>query len=391
MTPNIDRHLSANVLRFISACTLVASKPDKQPAGHEHAETRADEGISAMKAWRAAGAVWAGLLLAVVLATGARAAETNTNIKFSLDRGFEGPSALFLLPLDKGYYKAEGLNVSIDPGNNPLEPIKRVASGDYDMGFADINALIKFRDANPKAPVKAVFMVYNRPGFAVIGRRSRGIRAPKDLEGKKLGAPDHDSSFAQWPIFVKANGIDAAKVKIENIGVPVRDPMLAAGQVDAITGLSYSSYIDLKDKGVPIDDLVVLLMADYGVDLYGNAIIVNPKFAAAHPDAVKGFLRAFLKGLRATVRSPANAISFVLDRADGGRKDLELDRLKMVIDENVVTPEVKADGYGGVDEARFAKAIDQLALAYKFRSGKPKPDAIFDASYLPPAAERKAE
>ena len=341
-----------------------------------------------MSAGRAGWATWAGLLLAATLVSGATAAESK--ITFSLDRQFEGPSAIFLLPLDRGYYKAEGLNVSIDPGKNTQEAITRVASGDYDMGVADINALIKFRDANPKNPVKAVFMVYNRPAFAVIGRKNRGISSPKDLEGKKLGATAGSIAFAQWPIFVKANGIDAAKVTIENIGLPVRDPMLAAGQVDAIVGLSFSSYIDLKDKGVPVDDLVVLLMADYGVKLYGNAIIVNPKFANEHPDAVKGFLRAFVKGLKKTVQSPAAAIGFVLERADGASKNLELERLKMVISDDIVTPEVKANGYGGIDEARFAAAIDQLALAYKFQSAKPKPDAIFDASFLPPAAERKA-
>ena len=87
---------------------------------------------------------------------------------------------------------------------------------------------------------------------------------------------------------MQANGIDASKVTIENVGFPVREPMLAAGQVDAITGFSFSFFINLKDKGVPVDDIAVLLMADYGVDLYGNAIIVNPKFAAEHPDAVQG-------------------------------------------------------------------------------------------------------
>src|SRR5665811_208546 len=229
---------------------------------------------------------------------------------------FEGPSAPFLLPLDKGYYKAEGLDVSIDTAANSLEPISRVASGAYDMGFGDINSLIKFRDANPGMPIKAVFVLYNRPPFAIVGRKSRGISAPKDLEGKKLGAPALDAAYAQWPIFVQANGIDAAKVTIENIGFPVRNPMLAAGQVDAITGFSFSSFINLKDKGVPVDDIVVLLMADYGVNLYGNAIIVNPKFAAEHPDAVKGFLRAFVKGLKETVKLPSTAVDSVLRRND---------------------------------------------------------------------------
>jgi len=338
--------------------------------------------------------ILAGTLLATALLTGAGlsvAAAADTDIKFSLDFKFEGPSAPFLVPLDKGYYKAEGVNVTVDTASGSLEPINRVASGTYDMGFGDINSLIKFRDANPTVPLKAVFMVYNRPPFSIVARKSRGVTKPKDLEGKKLGAPAADGAYAQWPIFVQANGIDASKVTIENVGFPVREPMLAAGQVDAITGFSFSSFINLKDKGVPVDDIVVLLMADYGVNLYGNAIIVNPKFAADHPDAVKGFLRAFVKGLKETVKSPATAVDSVLKRNDIAKKPTELERLTMAIRDNIVTPEVKANGYGGIDEARFSKAIEQIGLTYKFKNAPPKPEDIFDASYLPAAATRKFE
>ncbi len=340
-----------------------------------------------MSARRAGRSARAGILFFAMLATGATAAETP--IKFSLASKVAGPSAPFLLALDKGYFKAAGINVAIDDATGSLESITRVASGNYDMGVADINALIRFRDANPKLPVKAVFIVYNRPPFAVIGRKSRGISLPKDLEGKKLGAPAADSAFAEWPIFAKGNGIDVAKVTIENIGMPVRDPMLAAGQVDAITGTSFVSFVDLKDKGVPVNDIVVLLMADYGVDLYGNAIIVSPKFAAAQPDAVRGFLRGFLMGLKEAVKSPDAAVNTALNRNDAVKKDSEVERLKMAIRDNILTPEVKANGYGGIDNARFSRAIDQLALATKFKSAKPKPDDIFDDSFLPPAADRK--
>jgi len=338
--------------------------------------------------------ILAGALLAAALLTGAdltAAAAAETDIKFSLDFKFEGPSAPFLLPLDKGYYKAEGVNVTVDTAAGSLEPINRVAAGTYDMGFGDINSLIKFRDANPTVPLKAVFMVYNRPPFSIVTRKSRGVTKPKDLEGKKLGAPAPDGAYAQWPIFVEANKIDASKVTIENVGFPVREPMLAAGQVDAITGFSFSSFINLKDKGVPVDDIVVLLMADYGVNLYGNAIIVNPKFAAEHPDAVKGFLRAFAKGLKETVKSPATAVDSVLKRNDIAKKSTELERLTMAIRDNIVTPEVKANGYGGIDATRFSKAVEQIGLTYKFKNAPPKPEDIFDASYLPAAAIRKFE
>jgi NitT/TauT family transport system substrate-binding protein len=330
--------------------------------------------------------IWAGALLAATLATGASAAEIP--IRFSLDFKFEGPSAPFLLSLDKGYYKAEGVNVSIDTATGSLESIKRVASGEYEMGFADINTLIKFRDGNPDTP-KAVFMVYNRPAYSIVARKSRGIGKPKDLEGKTLGAPVLDGAYAQWSIFAQVNGINVSKVTIENVGFPVREPMLAAGQVDAITGLSFSSFIDLKDKNVPVGDIVVLLMADYGVNLYGSAIIVNPTFAAEHPDAVKGFLRAFVKGLKETVKQPATAVDSVLKRNNVAKKNVELERLNMAIRDNIVTAEVKANGYVAIDSARFARAIDQIGLTHKFKTEKPKPEDIFDASFMPSAADRK--
>jgi NitT/TauT family transport system substrate-binding protein len=329
-------------------------------------------------------------LVAAALALTAGAAHAQTPVKFSLDWKFEGPAAPFLVAIDKGYFKAEGLDVTIDTAGGSLEPLNRVASGTYDIGIGDINSLIKFRDANPNVPIKAIFMVYNKPPFAIVGRKSRGTVNPKDLEGKKLGAPAPDGAYAQWKIFTQANGIDPSKVTIENVGFPVREPMLAAGQVDAITGFSFSSYINLKDRGVPVDDITVLLMADYGVNLYGNAIIVNPKFAAEKPEVVKKFLTAFLKGLKETVKNPEASVASVLKRNDVAKKEVEVERLKMALKDNILTPEVKANGFGGVDAARLDKSVDQIALTYEFKNPKPKGADVFDASFLPPAADRKA-
>ena len=130
-------------------------------------------------------------------------------------------------------------------------------------------------------------------------------------------------------------------------------------------------------------------MADYGVDLYGSAIIVNPKFAAEHRDAVKGFLRAYLKGLKETVKSPAAAVDTVLKRNDTAKKPAELERLNMAIRDNIVTPEVKANGYGGIDPARFEKAIDQIGLTTKWKAAKPKLDDIFERLFCRSDADRK--
>ena len=120
------------------------------------------------------------------------------------------------------------------------------------------------------------------------------------------------------------------------------------------------------------------------------SIIVNPKFAADKPEAVKGFLRAFTKGLRDTVANPATAVDSVIKRNDVAKKDIELERLRMALRDNISTAEVRANGYGAVDNARLDKAIEQIALTYEFKNPRPKATDAFDASFLPAAADRKA-
>jgi NitT/TauT family transport system substrate-binding protein len=343
---------------------------------------------SHVAAFSVAKATSACLLAAAIALAGAWPASAQTSIKFSLDGRLEGPEALVLLPQDKGYFKTEGLDVTIDDAASPLEPITRVATGGYDMAFADINAVIKYRDQHPSAPIKAVFMVYNKPPYAVVARRSRGITDPIQLEGKKLGAPPAGSTIAQWTLFAKLNTIDVSKVAIESIGIPVRAPMLAAGQIDAALGSSFRLYVDLKDRGVPVDDIVLMPMANYGLKLYGNAIIVNSKFAAEKPEAVRAFLHAFLKSLKETIKRPGDAVDSILRRDDGAKKEVELERVRMAIKDNIITPEVRAYGLGAVDPARLEESIDQIGLVYAYKA-KPKVEDIFDASFLPPASERK--
>jgi NitT/TauT family transport system substrate-binding protein len=309
-------------------------------------------------------------------------------LRLSLEGRLEGPAAIVLVPQDKGYYRQEGLDITVDEGASAVEPITRVASGSHEIGVADINALIKYRDQHPTAPIKAIFMVYNRPPFAIVARKSRGITEPKQLEGKKLGAPITGSTFGEWPLFAKLNDIDASKVIVEQVGIPVRAPMLAAGQLDAALGYSFRIYVDLKDRGVPVDDIVLMQMADYGLKLYGSAIVVNSKFATEKPEAVKGFLRAFTKGLRETVRNPAAAVDSVLKREDAIRKEVELERLRMAIRDNIITPEVRANGFGAVDPARLEDSITQIGLTYTYKA-KPKPDDVFDPTFLPSATDRR--
>jgi NitT/TauT family transport system substrate-binding protein len=331
----------------------------------------------------------AALAGAVALGLAATPANAQTSVRFTLDWRFEGPSALFLMALEKGYFKAEGLDVTIDTGNGSREAIPRVASATYDMGFGDVNSLIRFRDENPTVDLKAVMMVYDKPPFSIVGRKSRGVTADvKSLEGKKFGAPAADAAYAQWPIFRTVNKLNDAGMKFENVGFPVREPMLASGEVDAVFGFSNSSFINLKSRGVPVDDITLMLKSDYGVELYGNVVMASPKFLAEKPEAVRGFLKALTRGIRDVVADPAAGGALVIKRNDVAKLETETERLKMTLDQNVVTPWVKANGIGGIDKERWARALDQIALTFNFKDKARAGDAFLDG-FLPPAADRK--
>ena len=318
----------------------------------------------------------------------AATASAQTSIRFSNDWKWEGPAAPLLMALDRGWYTEAGLDVSMDTGKGSREAIPRVADGsNWQLGSSDINSLIKFQDQNPDLAPVAVMMIYNAPPFAIIGRKSLGVMAPKDLEGRILGAPAPDGAYAQWKAFVKANGIDASKVTIENVGFPVREPMLAAGKVDAITGYSFSSFINLKAKGVGEEDISLILMREHGLDLYGNVIIANRDFAKSNPDAVKAFVAATIRGFQETAKDPEGAVKHVLNHNDVAREAVELERLRMALAQNIVTDEVRANGFGGVDMDRLERSIDQIADTYEF-TNRPAAADVFDMQYLPAKADR---
>ena len=322
--------------------------------------------------------------LAVGLAATFMTASANaaTSLQFALDWKFEGPSAPYFLAIDNGHFASAGLDVEISPGKGSLDAIPKVATGAFPVGFADINSLIKFLDQNPGAPVTAVMMVYDKPPFAVVGRKSLGISGPGDLEGSVLGAPPPDGAWAQFPSFAKANNIDVGKIKVEPVGFPTREPMLAEGKVDSVTGFSFSSYLNLVRLGVPENDISTILMADHGLKLYGNAVIVNTDFAAANADTVKAFLGAVAAGWKDAIANPTSAAEALVKRNPAADAALEERRLELAIDANVLTDYVKANGMGGIDNARFAAAIEQLSETYDYKAA---PDAAlyFTDAYLP--------
>ena len=323
--------------------------------------------------------------LAAAIALPATAQETP--IKFQLDWRFEGPGALFLVPVAKGYFKAEKLNVTVDAGNGSGGTVTRVASGAYDMGFADMAALMEFQANNPTAPSKpiAVMMVYNNTPAAVLALKKSGIKTPADLSGKKLGAPVFDAGRKAWPIFAKANSIGA--VNWTAMDPTLRETMLVRGDVDAITGFSFTSLLNIEARGVKADDVVVLPYPDHGVKLYGNAIIVAEEFLKKNPEAVKAFLRAFTKGMKDVIADPKGAIAILKQRDGIINEELELRRLRLALDATVLTADARADGFGAVSAPRLSLMASQVSDAFATKD-RVKAESIWNGNFLPAAADR---
>jgi NitT/TauT family transport system substrate-binding protein len=327
-------------------------------------------------------------LVALALAGASLAAPAQTKIRFQLDWRYDGQSAPFLYGNCKGNFKAEGLDVQFDSGAGSGLAVQRVASGAYDMGFGDSSSLIEFIANNPTAEkVRAVYMTQDASPAGVMMLKKNGIGKPADLAGKTLGAPIFDAGRKLWPLFARAVGIDPAKVKWETMDPKLREQMLARGQVDAITGFITSGIISLNELGVKDEDIVYFGYKDYGVAVYGNAILASDKFIKENPKAVAAFLKAYNRTLKDALANPDAVIGCLKQREPIIDDQIELKRFRMLFDNYVMTPNVKAHGIGMADKKRLAAQVDDVVLAFGLKQ-RPDPEGLFDASFLPPAAER---
>ena len=311
----------------------------------------------------------------------------DTPIKFQLDWRFEGPSAFFLLPVEKGYFKQAGLDVTVDAGNGSGNAVNRVASGTYDMGFADFAALMEFYGNNPDAPNKpvALMVVYSNTPASVMALKSSGIKSPADMTGKKFGAPGFDAGRRSFPLFQAANKVGA--VNWVSMEPALRETMLARGDIDAITGFGFTSLLNLEARGIKADDVVSFPYSQYGVKLYGNVIIATPKLIKENPAAVKAFLEAFTKGAKDVLANPDAAIEFVKHRDGIINVDLEKRRLKMAIKDAVNTADAKAEGFGNASLPRVALMASQVSDVFNTKT-RVNPDIVWNPSFLPSAASR---
>ncbi|MEM4567990.1 MAG: ABC transporter substrate-binding protein [Sulfolobales archaeon] len=311
---------------------------------------------------------------------------TTFHIKFTLDWAYQGPQAPFLVSLYKGFFAEEGLSVTIDRGYGSAKVISDVASGLFDMGFGDINSLIEFKSKNPEAKVKMVALVHVGSPLSVVTLKDRGITTPKDLEGRKLGAPAGDAARRIFPAFANVVGINQERITWVTMDVALREPMLVRGDVDAITGFYYTCVLNLLSLNVSEADIVVFRYDSY-LPLVGNGIVVNEDFLKKNPEAVRKFLRAFIKGLKYSIQNPDEAIAILTQRDPTLNKDVEKKRLLMALEIINVKGVTDKYGFGYVDPSVIERNIDVIVSAFGL-SRRPSINEIVDFTYLPPLEQR---
>lgn len=327
-------------------------------------------------------------LLGMLLFAGSAAAQ-ETTIKFTLGWKTQGSDAAFFYARDNGFFKEEGLNVVIDQGEGSGATVTRVMSGAYDAGFGDMNAIIQNASTRPAEAPVMVYMIWNQPPFAIVAKKSGGIKTIKDFETHTLGGAQGTPTTRLLPVFARKNGLDNSKIKISNMAPNLQEPMLIKGDIDGALVFNITSYFNLVlNRQDPDKDFNWFSFGDYGLDLYSNGMMVSKKLLASNPKAVAGLVRAVNKAVIAVAKDQNAGMKATVAFDNMINAEVEKRRLQFSYDKLIVSPEMKEIGVGDVKDDRMARAIGIVVEGYQLARA-PTPAEVFSREFLPPRKERE--
>lgn len=327
------------------------------------------------------------LAAAATLAAPGLARAQASRFRFNLGWRVEASAAGYLLAAERGYYREEGLEVTIDTGNGSAGAITQVAGGAYDGASADLASLIQHNLANPGRRLIAAAIQYDRNPNSLIVRADGPIRAPRDFIGRRIAGQPFNASRALFPIFARAQGIPPDSVQWQSVDPALGNQLFIRREVDAVAFFFFTGLINLQAAGLPQEQMRAFVYADYGLRGYGNGIVVNPRLIAENPRALAGFVRASTRGWLDCIADPAAGGRAVKAREALADEALETARLRMITEGTMVTEDTRAHGWGGATPARIAATIEETIAAFNLQ-GSLAPEEVFTDRFLAPAADR---
>jgi NitT/TauT family transport system substrate-binding protein len=303
----------------------------------------------------------------------------NTPVTFSLDFRALGRHAAWYVALEKGYYKNAGLDVTIIPSQGTAQAIQSIESKAAQFAFSDVAGLVAAR-ANSGVTAKMVAVIYQKAPYAIFSLRSgANVTRPEQLENLEIASGA--GSFTQKVIeaFMKEKGLNADTVKYTNIDPAARIGMLVAKKVPAIETFAMSMPGVVKAAGGA--DAQIFLLANAGLTLYSNGILVREDYLKAEPDKVKGFIKASLQGWKDTIANPKEAADIVAKHIKGLDPDIAAQEI-LIVNALVATTETRGKGLGTIDSKQMAASVDLIAKGIG-AEGKVAAKDVYDTSALP--------
>ncbi|MFN8701456.1 MAG: ABC transporter substrate-binding protein [Rhodospirillales bacterium] len=298
--------------------------------------------------------ILAAFAFAAVVAGNSALAQTPLSLR--LDWSVYGTHAAFYYGIDRGLYKAEGIDLSVGEGSGSGTTARLLAQGTDPVAFIDFGTLAK--GIGSGMPIKAIFGVHQRSPMAIISHANAPIRTPQELEGKVIAMAPAESTAQMFPVLLSAAKLDPAKVSVLSPAAGAKVALFLQRRVDAITGVTYFHLPTFERDKVAVH---YFTYGDFGVSALEGGVAANDAWLAANPELARKFVKATQTSFLAAKSNPTAAVDALIKlRPEQARNRESLIRQLQISMESTSTAATAGMPFGRMAERDWQQMVDQL-------------------------------